>query len=107
MGATEIDVIMCSNFDDHKWISESKVAIPNQVIRTLDIMSEQIIRADLEITGLKNDLSAIDHRFRHVKINVIMPKNELISNSLDFNHNDIKRMMKIGYDDAYNVIKYH
>lgn len=107
MGATEIDVIMCSNPDvDNDWDSKGKCAVPDQVVRVLDLMSDQIMRADLQIVGLKNEEADLPDRYRHVKIRVVQPKHELVANSLEFNPSEIRAMIEQGYQDADSVVVY-
>jgi NTE family protein len=106
MGAEEIDVIMCSNpYARDDW-SGSKNAVPGQVIRTLDLMSDQIMRYDLQIVGLKNDEVELNSQYRKVKIRLVQPMGELVVNSLEFNPCDIRRMIDQGYRDADNAVLY-
>lgn len=106
LGADEIDVIMCSNFDDVTYDARSAAAVPGVLIRTLDLMSDQIIRNDIELTGIKNNLAEIDPKYRKIKVRVVMPKQELTSDSLSFDPVDIKRMIEQGYKDADNVVEW-
>ena len=105
MGATEIDVIMCSNLDEKTLFNpDDSAAIPDIALRTVDIMSDQIIKSDIAITGLKNELAVMNPAFRHIKVRVVMPKRNLIDNPLDFNKKDVKRMISQGYHDADLVV---
>jgi NTE family protein len=105
MGATEIDVIMCSNLDEKTKFSPDKAAaLPEIALRTVDIMSDQIIKSDIAITGLKNDLAVLNPMYRKIKVRVVMPKSNLIDNPLNFNPSDIKRMMEQGYKDADSAV---
>lgn len=108
MGAAEIDVVMCSNPDvDNDWDNnKGKCAIPDQVVRVLDLMSDQIMRADLQIVGLKNEEADLPDRYRHVKIRVVQPKRELVANSLEFNPSEIRAMIEQGYRDADSAVVY-
>lgn len=107
MGADEIDVIMCSSpYDKNEWTSKRKVALPDQLLRTLDLMGDQIMRADLEIVGLKNDVAQLDPRYRNIKIRVVQPREELVANSLEFNPADVRRMIDLGYEDADSAVVY-
>jgi len=107
MGATEIDVIMCSNpWLQNTWSSDRLAAIPEQMIRVVDLMTDQIMRYDLQIVGLKNEEADLSERYRNVKIRLVMPSRELTSNSLEFNNEDTIRMMNIGYEDADKFLVY-
>lgn len=101
MGADEIDVIICSDpyASDH-WTATRKVAVPDQVIRSLTLMSDQIARFDLEQIGMKNDLVDINPKYRYVKVRVVVPSKPLGVDSLTFNLEDTKRLIQQGYDDA-------
>ena len=105
MGATEIDVIMCSNLEEKtRFKPDDCAAIPGIAVRAVDLMSEQIIKSDIAITGLKNDLAIINPVYRQIKVRVVMPKNNLTDNPLDFNPIDIKRMIDQGYKDADSAV---
>lgn len=107
LGATEIDIVICSDpWAKITWDSNRKAAVPDQVIQVLNIMSSQIMKNDIQITGLKNDLSDINPKYKSVKIRVVFPKFELIKNPLEFNPEEIKMMMEQGYKDADNFIIY-
>lgn len=99
LGATEIDVVMCSNPDlPSKWDPKGKKAIET-ALRAIDLMGDEIVRTDLQVAGLKNDL-ADSGGFRRVGIRVIQPSKALASNPLDFSPGPIREMMAIGYEDA-------
>lgn len=107
MGADEIDVVMCSApYAPNDWTATKKVALPDQVIRVLDLMSDQIMRNDLEIVGLKNDVIELETRYKHVKIRMVQPQRELVSNSLEFKPDEIRAMLEQGYLDADNAVVY-
>jgi len=101
LGATEIDVIMCSNpFAADPFDALGKAAIPALALRAVDILTDQIMRADLEICGLKNDLARAGGPHRHVKLRLLQPSRPLTSDSLDFDPSNLREMMRIGYADA-------
>lgn len=107
LGASQIDVIMCTNIAERTmWDSRKKNAIPDQVIRTIDLMSDQIVNNDIELCGLKNELAVIDSRFRRVKVRVVMPDNILTKDPLNFDTGRIKEMIDIGYNAADNFVIY-
>ena len=101
MGADEIDVIICSDpWSTDEWTATRKVAIPDQLIRTLCLMSDQIAKDDIMETGLKNDLSDLDPKYRRVKVRVVVPSKPLAVDSLTFNPEDTRRLIQQGYEDA-------
>jgi predicted acylesterase/phospholipase RssA len=100
LGADEIDVIMCSNPDlISPWDTNKKHTL-DYFMRAIDIMGDEIVRADLKICGLKNDLAELRPEFKKVKIRLLQPKQGLIDNSLNFNQKEILRMIEIGYQTA-------
>jgi NTE family protein len=103
MGADEIDIIMCSNLSDDPFDSRKTQAIPGILLRSVDLMNDQIVQDDIELCGLKNDLSVIDPQYRLVKVRMVKPQGDLTSNSLDFNPVDVARMIDQGYQDADKV----
>jgi NTE family protein len=104
LGADEIDVIMCSNpyapspFETHK-----KAALPDFAMRAIDIMSDEIMRADLKICGLKNDIAGLNGSYKTVKIRLLQPST-LICDALDFSPKHIQEMMELGYTDACRMV---
>lgn len=107
MGADEIDVIICSDpWQEDLWHSDKKAAVPDQVVRSLTLMSDQIAKFDIEQIGLKNDLADINEKFRRVKVRVVIPSRPLGVDSLSFDPNDIRKMIQQGYDDADNFTTY-
>lgn len=104
MGADEIDVIMCSDpFVKDAWsLGDSRAAVPGLIIRSLNLMSDQISRFDIEEIGLKNDLADINKKYRRVKVRVIHPSKPLGIDALTFDPAEIRRMIEQGYQDADN-----
>jgi len=101
LGATEIDVIMCSNPElPNEWSTKDKNAVPDYVFRTLDLMGDEIIRNDLQVCGLKNDLAELGAPYKKIKIRIVQPDRKLTEDSLNFDQESIQRMMKIGYSQA-------
>jgi NTE family protein len=100
-GADEIDVIMCSNpYAASPFDAKGKAALPSLGLRAIDIMSDEIARADLKICGLKNALAELDAKYKKVKLRILKPSELLTDNSLDFDPATIRRMMAIGYKEA-------
>lgn len=106
-GATEIDVLLTTNLDiPDVWVSKKKVAVPDQIVRALSLMNDQIMQNDIEITRLKNNLTGFDPKYKKIKIRVVMPSTSLISNSLNFEPSELKRMFDQGRNDADNIVVY-
>jgi NTE family protein len=104
LGADEIDVVMCTNPDlPIPWPTEGKAAVPGFLLRTLDLMCDEIIRTDLQVCGLKNDLARLDESYRQVKVRVVQPMVNLVEDSLKFDQPDIQRMIAQGYEDSGNI----
>lgn len=106
MGATHVDLILTDHeaFGGKLWASKKRVAFPHQLVRTIELMQHRMLKRDIEITKLKNKLSLIDDRFRHVNVRILVPSEHLTDRTLSFERDDIKRMMEIGYRDAANMI---
>jgi NTE family protein len=100
LGATEVDVVMCSNPDLPDPWSGAKRSIPDIAVRVVDLMNAEIMRDDLKVTSLKNLLAKVGSNFRVVKTRVLKPSGKLVDNSLDFDPAAIARMMELGYKDA-------
>lgn len=104
LGATEIDVVMCSNPElPTPWNPNGKKALPGYAIRAVDLMSDEIIRTDLQVCGLKNDLAEIGAGYRKVRVRVMQPSTHLVEDALDFDQKAVQRMMDVGYQDAANA----
>lgn len=104
LGAYDIDVIMCSDPDLFPSFDPSTKAIPGRLLRSLDILSAQIEVADLKICGYKNDLAELRPEYKKVKVRVLKPKEILTEDSLSFDPDNIKRMFKLGYKEACELV---
>lgn len=103
-GATEIDVILTSNpYSESLWGSSGQAAIPGRLFRALDIMSDEIMRADLKVCGLKNDLSELKPQYKKIKINIYQPSKPMMFDSLTFDPLNIRDSIQLGYDDAKSL----
>ena len=101
LGADEIDVIMCTNPDvPNPWDPAGQHAIPGFLERTVDLMSDEIIRADLKVCGLKNDIAERDEKYRKIVVRVLQPSKKLVSDSLSFDPAVIQGLIATGYADA-------
>lgn len=109
MGATEIDVIVTNKlWVPNQWTSETKKAIPDQIIRTMSLMNDKIMEDDIKITGLKNEIAISSDKYKHIKFRVVMPSKNLIdnANSLNFDPVLIREMLAQGYDEANTYVVY-
>lgn len=105
-GAEEIDVVLCSDpfagagsFD-----TKNPHAIPDLLLRSIGIMSDEVTRTDLQLAGLKNDLSELRPEFRKVPIRIFQPTEGLPGDSLDFDQDNIQKMIQMGYATAVSII---
>jgi len=97
-GADDIDVVLCSDpFAKSPFDVKDARAIPQLLLRSIDVMNDEVSRADLRIAGLKNDLSQLRPEYRKVKIRLFQPKEPLPFDSLDFDPAQIRTMIDAGY----------
>lgn len=108
MGADEIDVIMCNDpLVRSPWSTSRKVAVPDQMVRTLGLMSDQVARFDVAEVGIKDRLTMMTSRLhRKIRVNVVVPSTPIDVDALTFDPIDIRTLIKRGYDDANNVVTY-
>lgn len=101
LGATEVDIIVTSPEYDSKPFPQKPNAI-NVLMRTIDLMSDEIISNDLKKSIMYNDLVLVGKARdkRYIKFNIIRPELNLTEDSLDFSPDKIKEMMDKGYADA-------
>lgn len=100
-GATEIDMILCSDpWAPSGFADEKAHALPQYTMRSIDVMNDEVSRGDLDVALLKNDLSEMNAKYRHVPIRVLQPKTPLPYDSLDFSPASIEAMMARGRADA-------
>lgn len=106
LGADEIDMILCSPTSATSKYDDSSKTI-TLALRTVDLMTDQIVDADLQIANMYNQLvqsgGAPDKKY--VNIHAIRPDNDLIDDSLRFENAEINRMIDIGYKDAISKYK--
>ncbi|MGZ6124362.1 MAG: patatin-like phospholipase family protein [Myxococcales bacterium] len=97
-GADEADVVLCSDpFASSPFAIGDAHAIPQLLLRSIDIMNGEVSRADLRIAGLKNDLSQLRPEYRKVKIRLFQPEAPLPFDSLDFDPVNLRKMIDAGY----------
>lgn len=107
MGATEIDVVMCTNPESvDSWNPDSKNAIPNQLLRVIELMSEQTLINDLKICSLKNDLTILNDKYKKVKVRIVAPDGVVNDDPFDFDPEHVKRMINYGYQSADRFVTF-
>ena len=100
-GADDIDVVLSSDpFAKSPFDVRGAHAIPQILLRSIDIMNGEVSRADLRIAGLKNDLSELRPEYRKVKIRLFQPTEPLPFDSLDFDPGNLRKMIEAGYSQS-------
>ena len=100
-GADDIDVILSSDpFAKSPFEVKDAHAIPQLLLRSIDIMNGEVSRADLRIAGLKNDLSQLRSEYRKVRIRLFQPREPLPFDSLDFDPGNLRKMIDAGYEHS-------
>lgn len=90
-GAKEIHVVLCNPSTLGEEEKNYKNAL-NIVLRSLDILLDEIVRNDIEICQLKNRIS---DNYRHIKLFVYAPDRHLYS-TLEFTPDAIREAMNMG-----------
>lgn len=102
-GATEIDLILTQSPKLTKWDSK-KDRIWNTGLRVFEIMFREIVEADLDRVELYN--AAVESRHpkgvnkRIVTMRVIRPADPLPADSANFEPEQSKKLIDMGYEDA-------
>src|SRR5205085_12445745 len=100
-GADDIDVVLSSDpFAKSPFEVKDAHAIPQLLLRSIDIMNGEVSRADLRIAGLKNDLSELRREYRKVRIRLFQPREPLPFDSLDFDPGNLRKMIDAGYEHS-------
>ena len=100
-GATDIDCVLCADPElEAPFRTKGRAALPALAVRALELMNNQIMRADLKICGLKNEIAG---PYRKVNVRVFKPSVDLsvIQDSLAFDPGLIQRTIALGYEDAW------
>jgi NTE family protein len=105
-GADEVDMILCSPVTTTSKYDDSSKTIA-LALRTVDLMTDQIVEADLQIANMYNQLvqAGMCSNKKYVNIHALRPDFDLIDDSLRFNNTEINRMIDIGYQDASSKYK--
>jgi NTE family protein len=102
-GATEIDVVMCSDpRQPSPFKCAGKSAVPDLAFRALDLLVNEVMRGDLKICDLKND----HPDYRKVTLRVMKPKIDLctiVGHGLTFEPQAMRELMELGYSDACDL----
>jgi len=97
-GADEIDVVLSSDpFASSSIDVRDAHAIPQLLLRSIDILNGEVSRSDLRIAGLKNDLAVLRPKYRKLKIRLFQPSAPLPFDPLDFDPANLRKMIDAGY----------
>jgi NTE family protein len=100
-GATDIDMVLCSNpYSPSTFSTKGAHVIPQFAMRAIDIMSDQVARGDLQIALLKNEIP----RYKNINIRTFEPLLPLDVDSLQFDPPKIKEMYDHGARDAVAIL---
>jgi NTE family protein len=103
LGATSIDVVMCSNPDSPSpWPAKGK-KVYERLGRMLDIVFDEIMRTDLQVAGYRNELAEFKPGVhKKIDIRVMEPKARMTEfDSLNFSPVQRDKLIAIGYKEAY------
>jgi NTE family protein len=98
LGASEVDVVLCSNPDSPDDWSTNMPGVLPYALRTVDIMSTEILLNDVKMCLLKNRLP----EYAHVELRLVKPTRPL-GDSFDFSSKQTERRIEIGYEDACDL----
>lgn len=103
LGATEVDIIMCSP-SGLKPMAKGGKAL-QVALRALDILTDEVNANDIAKAQLHNRLvkAGVGDGKRFIDFHIIRPVDELIENSLNFDPKLQKGMRERGYNDAKGV----
>lgn len=105
-GADEIDAIICSNPFAVRSGNKKKFNVFEVLMETIDSMMAEVMINDVKMAEMYNKL--LEHENiedkRKVKINLIYPEKPLGGSSLDFDPENIKKMIEIGINDGLNKV---
>jgi len=98
LGADEVDVILCST-ESMDQIQANPGNTLEVALRSVSIMSDETAQNDVRIALLINELVKVGARpdKKYVKINVYRPEKILSESLLEFNPDEIQKMISHGY----------
>lgn len=107
LGATEVDVILCSDPDKQEvWPDAHKrAAFPDYLLRSIEILSDTVAQADVKTCGLKNDIARRSDRYKHVKLRVVKPSVNMTMHPLAFDKAAMRDAQALGYQDAATPVR--
>ena len=99
-GAEEIDVVICSPIKTTAAFGD--VDAVTLGLRCFELMTDQIVNADLKLADLYNQLVSVGLApgKKLLKINVIRPETDLSIGTFSFTNEDVRATMEIGYQTA-------
>ncbi len=105
LGATSIDVVMCSP----KKVKAIPVSNPKTLdiaFRAIDLLTDTVNNYDLDKALLYNRLvkAGVETQKRAVEINIVRPAYELTEDPLDFDSAKMSKMTRLGQLDAQTLI---
>jgi len=99
-GATEIDMILCTDPRlPSPFKCAGKAAIPDLALRAVNLLINEVMRDDLKICELRN----ADTDYRKVTLRVLKPKIDLgriAGDGLTFEPKAMRELIELGYEDA-------
>jgi predicted patatin/cPLA2 family phospholipase len=105
LGATDIDVIMCNNPSyNEPWTGYKHRALPDVMLRVIDLMSTEVGRDDLLSVGVGSTIVRLIDKYKNVRIRLVEPRSSLPFSSLEFEPDSIRTMINIGYNDANSCL---
>lgn len=99
LGATEIDVVLCSRPRVETWPTAGRTVL-GYAERALEVLADEVVRTDLQVAGLKNDLVTLRPEFRRVAIRVYQPSKPFEWGPLDLDRGNTARAMAHGREVA-------
>jgi len=107
LGATDIDIIICAPEQNHTSFSNKPNSI-DVLKRTIDLMTDEIVKDDVEKAILYNKLVLCGQApgKKLINLNIIRPDYNPTEDSLNFSQEEIQKMIKHGYKDAKIKYKY-
>lgn len=103
LGADSADVIMCQP-ENYKFSPLDKPNSCDNLIRMLDIMTEEVVETDIKLALAYNRIAELDPDSgkKHMDIRIIRPEKGLPGSSLNFDEH-IQEKINRGWDDAKKV----
>lgn len=94
-GATDIDVILTDK-PGMKNIDFSKKKAFHVLIRSLNVMMDEVVENDLKVCEAKNKIEG----YKKINLRILRPSQSLGGESLDFDPEQIRKERELGFKDA-------